>query len=229
METQDLVTQDVQAGEYQSYLAYPKTEQKLPSVIIIHEVFGLNDNIKSVARRFASSGYVGLAVDMFSKDKNRRLCVFKTVLDLLVNIRKSAHMGALESAADYLRAQPQVAAEQLAMIGFCMGGSYALAFATHSRELKAASIFYGVNPRPLNSVAAVCPIVGSYPDKDFSTKHAQRLDQELTNYQRPHDIKIYPNTFHSFFNDQSKSYNQAAAEDSWQRTLSFFQEHLEVS
>ena len=107
-----------------------------------------------------------------------------------------------------------------------MGGGYALAFATHNRDVKAASIFYGQNPKPLNVVAEACPIVSIYPEKDFTAKSGQKLEQMLTSYQRPHDIKIYPNARHSFFNETGRNYQQEAAEDSWQRTMSFFKEHV---
>lgn len=226
MEKQNLVTQNVQAGEYEAYLAYPAEGKNLPGVIIIHEIFGLNDNIRSIARRFAENGYVGLAVDLFSKDSSRRLCIVKTVTGMMLNVRKTSHMGALDGAVNFLQAQPSVEASRIGIIGFCMGGGYALAFATHNHELKAASIFYGTNPKPLNSVAEACPIVGSYPEKDFTTGAAKKLEQELTTFQRSHDIKIYPGAKHSFFNDTSKAYNQEAAEDAWQRTMSFFKEHV---
>lgn len=226
METQNLVTENVKAGEYQSYLAYPATGQKLPGVIIIHEIYGLNDNIRGIARRFADAGYVGLAVDMYSKDSNRQLCIFKTVAGLIANARKSSHMGALDGAVKFLQAQPQIDPQRIAIIGFCMGGSFALAFAIHNHDVKAASVFYAANPKPLNMIAEACPIVGSYPDKDFTTKQGQKLEETLTSYQRPHDIKIYPNAKHSFFNDQGKVYNPEAAEDAWQRTMQFFKEHV---
>jgi carboxymethylenebutenolidase len=83
-----------------------------------------------------------------------------------------------------------------------------------------------MNPRPLEAVARLCPVVGSYPDSDFTTTAGQKLDVELDKYAVPHDIKIYPGANHSFFNDQGSRYNAVAAQDSWQRILAFFQEHL---
>ena len=102
---ENLVTQEVKAGEYQSYIAYPTEGKNLPGVIIIHEIFGFNDNIRSITRRFANAGYVALAVDMFSKDSNRRLCIMKTVSGLIINARQSAHMGALDGAVKFLQGQ----------------------------------------------------------------------------------------------------------------------------
>ena len=72
----------------------------------------------------------------------------------------------------------------------------------------------------------LCPVVGSWPDKDFTTGAAPTLENELTTAGVAHDLKIYPGTKHAFFNDQLKSYDAAAAEDSWQRILAFVAEHV---
>jgi carboxymethylenebutenolidase len=110
-----------------------------------------------------------------------------------------------------------------------MGGGFAIAWACQDNRLKAIAPYYGANPRPLEAVARMCPVVGSYPDKDFTTSAGQKLDTALDRYDVPHDIKIYPNTRHSFFNDQGPAYAEAAARDSWQRILKFFSEHIGAS
>jgi len=108
-----------------------------------------------------------------------------------------------------------------------MGGSFAIAWACTDDRLKAIAPYYAGNPRPLEAVARLCPVVGSYPDKDFTTKQGQKLDVELERYHVPHDIKIYPGAKHSFFNDTLKdNYNEAAAKDSWERVLAFFGEYI---
>ncbi len=94
------------------------------------------------------------------------------------------------------------------------------------KGMKAASIFYGANPRPLEAVAETCPIVGSYPDKDFTTKAARELETSLTKYNVPHNIKIYDNTQHSFYSQQRTPFEVDASKDAWERMLSFFNEHL---
>lgn len=93
-------------------------------------------------------------------------------------------------------------------------------------RLKVVAPFYGQNPRPLGAVARVCPVVGSYPDPDFSTAAGRKLDETLDTYNIPHDIKVYPGTRHSFFNESRGNYNAEASADAWERTLSFFKQHL---
>ena len=73
---------------------------------------------------------------------------------------------------------------------------------------------------------AMCPVVGSWPGEDFTTKAAGVLESELTAAGIPHDLKVYPGAKHSFFNDHWRNYNQAAASDSWQRVLAFFDSHV---
>jgi len=135
----------------------------------------------------------------------------------------------LKAALTYLTEQPGVDSQRLGTIGFCMGGSFAIAWACTDNRLKAIAPFYGMNPRPLEAVARMCPVVGSYPDKDFTTSHGQKLDVELDRYNIPHDIKIYPGTKHSFFNDKGSRYDAAASEDAWGRITKFFGEHIGAS
>jgi carboxymethylenebutenolidase len=126
----------------------------------------------------------------------------------------------------FLRAQQDVDANRIGAVGFCMGGSYALQLAVTDKGMKAASVYYGMNPKPLESLAEACPIVGHYPDKDFTTDAARELEKQLVNHQIPHDIKIYENTQHSFVSQQRTPAEVEAARDAWGRMLSFFSEHL---
>ena len=83
-----------------------------------------------------------------------------------------------------------------------------------------------MNPRPLSAVSRACPIVGSYPEKDFTARAGGKLDAELERHGIPHDVKVYPGARHAFFNAESRNYDPAASEDSWRRTLEFFGEHI---
>jgi carboxymethylenebutenolidase len=107
-----------------------------------------------------------------------------------------------------------------------MGGSYALQLACVGDSVRAASAFYGMNPRPIEALARACPIVGSYPQHDFTARGARKLATALQQFRVAHDIKIYPDTRHSFFNERGSMYDAAATEDAWQRTVAFFAEHL---
>jgi carboxymethylenebutenolidase len=229
MENKDagqIETRSVQAGVLQAYLARPGEGENLPAVIIIHEIFGLNDNMRDIARRFANEGYIALAVDLYSQGQ-RAWCIARVVLGLMQNPLNNFSMYNLDGAVKYLQAQPGVASEQIGVIGFCLGGGYALAFAVHSSEVRAASIFYGANPRPLSSLVKACPIAASYGEKDpVFSKAGKKLEETMRQFDLPVDMKIYPDAGHSFFNDTLKTYRPEAAADAWQRTLSWFQQYL---
>lgn len=211
--------------QLEGYLARPEGEGPFPGVVVIHEAFGLNENIKDIARRLANEGYVALAVDLFA-GRNRAICMFRFMSGLLFNSLNNSSVHDLKAALTKLSEQPGVDDSRLGAIGFCMGGSFAIAWACTDDRLKAIAPYYAMNPRPFEVVARLCPVVGSYPDKDFTTPHAQKLDTELDRYNVPHDIKIYPGTKHSFFNDRGRSYDEKAAQDSWRRVLAFFEEYI---
>ena len=211
--------------QLEGYLARPEGEGPFPGVVIIHEIFGLNDNMRDIARHFAREGYVALAVDLFA-GRNRTVCMFRFMGQMLLKPLDNSSQRELQATLTYLEKQPGVDTNRLGAIGFCMGGGFAIAWACNDRRLKAIAPFYGSNPRPLSAVSRLCPVVGSYPDKDFTTPQGQKLDLTLDEYQIPHDIKIYPNSQHSFFNDQGKHHNAEASQDAWQRVLAFFGKHI---
>jgi len=212
-------------GGMDSFLAKPEGAGPFPGVIVIHEIFGLNDNIREITRQFAEQGYTALGVDLFS-NRNRMVCMMQIVHGMLIRPLNNSMLADLKSAIAVLQKQPNVDANRIGAVGFCMGGAYALQLAITDKGMKAASVFYGANPKPLEAVAEACPIIGSYPDKDFTTKAAQELEVSLTKYNVPHDIKIYDNTQHSFYNRQRTPFEVDASKDAWQRMLSFFEKYL---
>jgi carboxymethylenebutenolidase len=212
-------------GVMESYLVSPEGSGPFPGVIVIHEIFGLNDHIRDVARQVAGQGYTALAVDLFS-NRNRLVCMLQIVHGMMIRPLNNSILDDLKSSVAFLQGQPNVDAIRIGAVGFCLGGTYALQLAITDKGMKAASVFYGGNPKPLETVVEACPIVGSYPDKDFTTKAARELETSLTNYNVPHDIKIYDNTQHSFFSQNRTATEAHASGDAWQRMLSFFHKHL---
>ncbi len=211
--------------QLEGYMARPEGDGPFPGIVVIHEISGLNENMKDITRRFVEQGYVALAVDLFA-GRNRAICMFRVMSGLLLNSLDNRSIHDLKAVLSFLSEQPGVDDARLGAVGYCMGGSFVIAWACTDDRLKAIAPYYAVNPRPLKAVARLCPVVGSYPDKDFTTSAGQKLDVELDRYNVPHDIKIYPGAKHSFFNDTIRNYNESAAQDSWRRVLAFFEEHL---
>jgi carboxymethylenebutenolidase len=207
------------------YLAFPDSSGPHPGVVVIHEIFGLNENIKDIAGRFADQGYAALAVDLFG-GRNRAICMARIMTGMLVGSVDRFGIADLKAALTHLAARPEVDPKRIGAIGFCMGGGYAVAWACTDDRLKAIAPFYGANPRPLDAVQRACPVVGSYPEKDFTARSGRALDQALERHGIAHDVKIYDGAGHSFFNDRGRAYDKAAAADSWSRVLGFFEQHL---
>ena len=207
------------------YLVRPEGAGPFPAIVVIHEIFGLNENIKDIARRFADEGYAALAVDLFV-GRNRVVCMFRLFGQLQFNPLNNSSIDNLQAALSYLGQQPEVDEERLGAIGFCMGGGFASAWACKDNRLKAIAPYYGVSPRPIEAIQRSCPVVGSYPTGDFTTSHGHKIEDALETYNIPHDIKFYQGARHSFFNDKGPTYNAAAAQDSWGRVLAFFQQYV---
>jgi carboxymethylenebutenolidase len=221
-------TTSLQSGKrlLEAYLAYPDGSGPFPGILVIHEADGLNENIRDITRRFAGQGYAALAVDLFSQS-SRIVCMLRLLRGMLMNSLDHGGVRDLRAALNCLAAQPKVNPDRLGAVGYCLGGGLAIALACSDQRLKAIAPYYGMNPRPLEAVQRMCPVVGSYPGEDFTTSMGQKLELELDHTGTPHDIKIYPGAKHSFFNDSKPSrYHAEAAADSWQRVMAFFGEHV---
>jgi carboxymethylenebutenolidase len=222
MQTRDIDHQIVKGG---GFLALPDSPGPHAAVVVIHEAYGLNDTIKDIAKRFAEHRFVALAVDLFS-DRNRTLCMARYMFGMLRGSPNRPGIADLKFALSHLMTIPEVDPQRVGAIGFCMGGSFAVAWACTDDRLKAIAPFYASNPRPLSATARMCPVVGSYPGNDFTASAGRALDAELTRQQIDHDIKIYPDTRHSFFTARRTPAEEQAADDAWNRVMDFFGSRL---
>lgn len=208
-----------------SYLALPDGSGPWPGVVVVHEIFGLNDNIRDICGRFAGQGYAALGVDLFA-GRSRALCMARMFAGAVSGNLEYYGVPGLKDALGKLAAHPEVDGERTGAVGFCLGGSLVLTWACTDDRLTAIAPFYGTAPRRREAIRRMCPVVGSWPAKDFTTKAAGVLETELTAAGVAHDLKIYPGAKHAFFNDQLRSFHPDAAADSWQRVLAFFDEHV---
>ncbi|CAM4039929.1 dienelactone hydrolase family protein [Deinococcus frigens] len=208
-----------------AYLARPAvTNGNAPGVLVIHEAFGLNDDIRGIADRFAAAGYVALAVDLFA-GHNRVVCMTRMLSGIFLNSLEHQGVQDTRQALTVLGELPGVDASRLGAVGFCLGGSLAVAMACTDDRVKAIAPYYGFNPRPLEAVRRSCPVVGSYPGQDVTRKQGEALRDELTAAGVPNDIKMYEGAKHSFAN-QGPNFDAVASVDAWNRVMAFFDEHV---
>jgi carboxymethylenebutenolidase len=138
------------------YLASPPGTGPWPAVVMIHEIFGLDDVMRGHADRLAGLGYLTLAVDLFSAGGNAR-CLVSTMTAMIRG--RGRAFSDISAAHDYLAASPDCAGK-IGVIGFCIGGGFALL--TANSGFDAAAVNYGQLPRHLGeAVAGACPTVGN--------------------------------------------------------------------
>jgi carboxymethylenebutenolidase len=221
----------------QGYLAVPPAGSAAGpwhGVVVIHEAFGLNDDIRNKADQFAARGYLALAPDLYD-GKSWVRCVLAATRQ--VRARSGPAFDALEAARRYLAARDDCTG-RTGVIGFCLGGGFALLCAPRD-GFAVASVNYGEVPEDAESaLRGACPIVGSYGARDpMGTKHPERLQRALTVLEIPHDVQVYPGVGHRFLTKPSgaaavlskfarMNYVESDAADAWRRICAFFGEHL---
>jgi len=218
-------------------LALPTLAGKRPGMIVIHEIFGLNDDIRRITGRFADLGYVALAPDLFDTGGVRALCVLRTFQALRRG--DGPAFADLEAARTWLAAVPEVDPARTGVVGFCMGGGFALLYAVRA-PLGAAGVFYGQVPATAAALRGVCPVVAGYGGKDkLFAAHGRRLESHLRELGVSHDVRMYPEAGHSFMSPHTGvmatlgawgpmavGFDPQAEADSWTRMASFFHRHL---
>ena len=228
---------DVPPHRAQAYLAEPATAPPWPGVVLIHEIFGLNDDLRAKADRFAARGYVALAPDLLSLGP-KALCLLGAFRAL--NDRKGPAFDAIEAARADLAGR-DTCTGRIGVIGFCMGGGFALLSAPRF-GFSAASVNYGQVPKDAPEILkGSCPIVGSYGAKDLPLRGtARRLEQALAANGVDHDVKEYPGAPHSFLTQYDSvtgilsrvtgiGFHAPSADDAWRRIDAFFDRHLKAA
>lgn len=206
------------------YLAEPTQDGNYPGVIMIHEWWGLNDNIKSMARGLASHGYIVFAVDLYAgqvattSDGARKLLLTFDEQKAMQNI----------GAAEYTLKQ-KYNVTKIGTIGWCFGGSQSLNYALSGNKVDATVLYYG---QPVTNTTALSvikwPVLGFYGDKDQSNSldKIKEFKSDLDSLGIQNEIYIYPGIGHAFANPSGATYAPKETIDAWNKTVSFFENNL---
>ena len=199
-----------------------------PGVIVIHEWWGLDDWVKQQAQNLAKEGYAALAVDLYrGKVTNKQ----EEAHQLMMGTPPDRAIRDLKAAYASLQSRPEVRKDRIGVIGWCMGGRYAMELATQEAGLGAAVAYYGAPPTEAAAIARIkAPVLGNFgaEDKGPSPDQVKAFEKAMKDAGKSADLKIYDGAGHAFANVNNpwKGYREAAAKDAWSRTVAFFNQHL---
>jgi len=228
---EEVVYAQVGGKPVRGYLARPKGASKgagaLPGLIVIHEWWGLNDNVRNMAKRLAGEGYTALAVDLYGGQSADTPDKAQALMGAVLKDTQPAEEN-LKQAYSFLETRQK--APRIGVIGWCFGGGWSLQTALlFPEKIDAAVIYYGHLVTDKAKLAALkMPVLGFFGGKDQSIPVASVRDFEKTlkDLGKSVEIHIYDDASHAFANPSGGSYNPKAAEDSWKRTTAFFKTHL---
>jgi carboxymethylenebutenolidase len=227
---QDLAYGEGAKSNLVGYLAMPQdAEEPLPGIIVIHEWWGLNDNIKAMTRRLAGEGYVVLAVDLYGGARAETPEAAQALMSALVAEPEAARRN-LTQAYDYL--EKYALAPRIASIGWCLGGGWSLQTALLLPDkLDAMVMYYGQVLTDRERLAPLnVPVLGFFgaQDESIPVREVQEFRATLSDLGKVSEVLIVPRAGHAFANPSGGTYNEQAADEAWDTTLRFLERHLKL-
>ena len=224
-------------GEISGYRARPDSGGPFPIVLIAYEVFGLQEHIKDICRRFAREGYLAIAPDLYYRQGDvSKLENFDEIFKIVSKVPDAQVMSDLDAAVEWA-AKNKGDAKRLGVTGFCWGGRITWLYAAHSPKVRAGTAWYGrlvgdtaaLQPKnPIDLVTQLkAPVLGLYggQDQGIPLDTIEKMRDALKKAGNPTEIIVYPEAPHGFFADTRPSYRKEAAEDGWRRLLAWFKKY----
>lgn len=219
----------IEGKELNGYLSMPEgTTGPLPALIVIHEWWGLNDNIKQMTDLLAGEGYMALAVDFYDGRVATTPDSAQTYMrSVMGNMDRGRQLVSV--AANWLKNDRQ--APKLGVMGWCFGGAWALNTSlTVPDQIDATVIYYGnLNTNPADLAKLDMPILGIFgaDDRGIPVASVNRFETVLDSLGKSVDIHIYEGADHAFANPSGGRYKADAAADAWEKTVAFLRAHLQ--
>ena len=246
-------------SEIETFLTHPEGKKSTAGVLVIQEIWGVTDFIRTVCRRLTEQGYTALAPHLYSRKEEKEVFTEENIMDAMrpfwslppekrgdqkviqemvasmpENTRKIVTKVMFEREntekrmiSDLMEVdkffRSNYSPSKIGVVGFCLGGGLAFQLSTQV-PFDASVIFYGANPRKIEDLAKIKgSVLWIYAGEDSSINNGlPSLVENAVKYKLDFEMKIYPGTYHAFFNHTGMSYNRAASEDSWDRINRFF-------
>jgi carboxymethylenebutenolidase len=213
-----------------AFVVYPEVKDKAPVVIVIQEIFGLTDWIRSVSDQLAAEGFIAIAPDLLSGPAGKgtdalpdRSAVTKAVSGLDPKMVTTM----LNATRDYALKLP-AANGKSATVGFCWGGTTSFRYATEQPDLSAAVVYYGTSPSAPALEKLKAPVLGNYGGNDNRVNATIKpAEEKLKELNKTYEPNIYQGAGHGFLRQQDgqNGANKKAAEQAWPKTINFLREH----
>jgi carboxymethylenebutenolidase len=241
-DTKGLVAGEVKipapGGQIPAYRAMPAAGGPFPTVLVVHEIFGVHEHIKDICRRLAKLGYFAVAPALYAREGDvAGMHDMKDVMKIVSQVPDSQVASDLDATVAWAASTGKADTAKLGIVGFCWGGRQVWLYAAHNPNLKAGAAWYGVlrwtknklTPNdPIDLVQKInAPVLGLYggADDHIPVSQVDELRAALKAAGKPSEIIIYPDTPHGFNADYRPSYRPRQAKDAWRRMLAWFKEH----
>jgi carboxymethylenebutenolidase len=216
-----------ETGEVRAYLAKPKKVEKLPGVVVIHEIWGLVPHIEDVTRRVALEGFLSLAPDALSPLGGTSKNIDKT-RDMMRQLDNTKTTKNFVAAVKYLKTHPQ-STGKVGVTGFCWGGGVTNQVAVNSQDVNAAVPFYGRQPASDDVPKIKASMLIHYAgDDERINAGIPAFEAALMEAGVEYKMYTYEGAKHAFFNDTSDRYDEKSSKLAWDRTTRFFNEKLKT-
>lgn len=216
-----------ETGDVKGFLAWPKSGNKFPAVLIIHENRGLQPHIQDVTRRMAKEGFLALAPDALSPLGGTPENDLEKAVSMIGQLDKDKTIKNFVAAVKYLKTHP-LSTGKVGCTGFCWGGGMTNQVAVNCPDLDAAVPYYGMQPTPEQVASIKAPIIAHYAGDDARINQGiPAFEEALKKEKKEYQIFMYEGAQHAFNNDSNpERYNEKAAKLAWSRTIAFFKEKL---
>jgi carboxymethylenebutenolidase len=230
------VTWQTRGEPVKAYLSRPMEGGPLPGVVVIHEWWGLNDQIKGVGDRLAEQGYIALVPDFYHGKVPTDAGLAH---ELMRGLNENYAVQVIKDGIKFLRdldakenRRPPDQEMPIGTLGFCMGGRLSLAAALKEADIQACAMFYGsVETDPKELAPLAVPLLGIFGNEDHGIpiEEIKAFESALKDAGKQATILVYPGVGHAFFNEERPGFDREAAADAWNRTKVFFHDTLKAT